>query len=715
MGYNHEKDALVHPTLRDVRFTVGDWEVDPRLNTILLQEQTVHIEPKPMQVLVFLAERAGEPVPREVLLDAIWPDVYVTENVLNRCVSQLRKVFGDNARNPTFISTIPKVGYRLVAPVTPLYRGDGQIYTPDLAAIELQVTPPPSVVIRTQHQRLRMTAWAIGGILIAGIVGFLAAQHQATIPHVAPVHPLTLERGIEHDPSLSPDGTRVVYVKPEDGRRTLYLKAFNEGTPQPLTRDSASYHAPAWSPTGQHIAYVRCDDAGCGVYSMSATGQHVQRLTDASVGANGLAWSPDGTSLALTMCATWPSPCQLALLHLSTQALDTLTVPPLTTQGDGRPLFSRDGNWIIFTRAHVTNGVDLYRVHVHTYHEEQITFDDVGIAGVTWLPDGETLLYSSHRAGLFGLWQLKPGTSSAPTLWPYVAARDPGNPTMLPSGRFVFEEWLYEVNLWRSRGPQHNRLLIASTLTDHQPHLSADAQHLAFISNRTGSAEVWTASVDGANVQQHTFFKDRAAAAPRWSPDGKRLAFHVYEAGAATLYTLSLANGHVLQVQGTTLHAQSPRWSADGSGLFYTALEEGTWNLRHINLTDATDRLIRQHALTAEPAFDGSALYIVEYGKNGLWMLREGQREPEQTPVPLWGYDSNLWAVVTDGIVYWNRAHQNFHFWDQTTKHSVPLDAQPARTLPPNASFTISSDLQTLIVTQTDQSESDLMWTDVIY
>jgi len=80
--------------------------------------QVVQVQPKIMDVLVCLAGRPGEVVTREELLRTVWAGTHVTEHVLARAISELRKVFDDSPQRPRVIETIPKVGYRLIAPVT---------------------------------------------------------------------------------------------------------------------------------------------------------------------------------------------------------------------------------------------------------------------------------------------------------------------------------------------------------------------------------------------------------------------------------------------------------------------------------------------------------------------------------------------------------------------------------------------------------------------
>src|SRR5215467_6848086 len=97
-------------------FKIGEWLVSPAINLISKNGGSTRIEPKAMQVLVYLSEHPGV-VSKEQLISSVWPDVFVSDDVLPGCISTLRKAFNDNARRPTVIETIHKSGYRLLLPV----------------------------------------------------------------------------------------------------------------------------------------------------------------------------------------------------------------------------------------------------------------------------------------------------------------------------------------------------------------------------------------------------------------------------------------------------------------------------------------------------------------------------------------------------------------------------------------------------------------------
>jgi len=107
-------------------FRLESWLVKPSLNVISAKSTTIRLEPKVMEVLVCLARHAGEALSKENLVQAVWPDTFVSDDALKRCISELRRVFEDDAREPRIIQTIPKRGYRLMVPVNGL-TGDVRI------------------------------------------------------------------------------------------------------------------------------------------------------------------------------------------------------------------------------------------------------------------------------------------------------------------------------------------------------------------------------------------------------------------------------------------------------------------------------------------------------------------------------------------------------------------------------------------------------------
>ncbi len=164
-GIDHQGSA---PRQRSASLRIGGWRVDPELNRISRDDESAQIEPKVMDVLVRLASEPGEVVSKQQLLDSVWNGDLVTESVLSRAIAELRSHLGDDARNPVYIATIPKRGYRLIAETAPLAE----------AATEPPPVPAPEIHPRGRP-RLRaivITAVTAAAALAVGIAALGSGQ-----------------------------------------------------------------------------------------------------------------------------------------------------------------------------------------------------------------------------------------------------------------------------------------------------------------------------------------------------------------------------------------------------------------------------------------------------------------------------------------------------------------------------------------------------------
>jgi serine/threonine-protein kinase len=213
-------------------FHVGDWRVEPTLNQILHDsdpERVVKLEPKAMQVLVYLAERAGDVVDKDTVIRDVWEGTFVSNEVLTNAIWELRRALGDDAKSSAFIQTIPKRGYRLVSPVSGID--------------ETRAVPPPA-----------RSRWWVAPLVLA-----LAGTAIVLLrPAPAPTSPIRFEIPLAEPlapfylPAVaaSPDGSRIVYA----GVSGLFLRPVDrmESTFIPGTEDG---HGPFFSPDGASVGF----------------------------------------------------------------------------------------------------------------------------------------------------------------------------------------------------------------------------------------------------------------------------------------------------------------------------------------------------------------------------------------------------------------------------------------------------------------------------
>jgi dipeptidyl aminopeptidase/acylaminoacyl peptidase len=250
-------------------------------------------------------------VTKERLLQTVWADTFVGDEVLARAISELRRVLGDDPKAPRFIQTIPKGGYRLIAPV----RFDGAIsFEPPAVPIRPGVRPGNALQSPQFAARVGRRKYTLGvaAMLIAAGVGGLSWWTDSWRPRTAPattnvarmrVVPLTTLPGQEYSPTFSPDGSQVAFQwDGEKGKYDVYVTLVGSSESRQLTTDPDDDIAPSWSPDGLHIAFLRRDtrESGGGrIYLTSPLGGPELKVSG-FLAIGPVAWTPDGRYLAVT-------------------------------------------------------------------------------------------------------------------------------------------------------------------------------------------------------------------------------------------------------------------------------------------------------------------------------------------------------------------------------------------------------------------------------
>ncbi len=273
------------------RICFGPFEVDRATGELRKQGRRIKLQEQPFQVLAALLEKPGELVTREELRQRIWSDdTFVDfDHSLNKAINKVREVLGDSSSSPRYVETLPRRGYRFIAPVESV-GGEKQ---PDGSPPAAPDQPP------------RTSSWTPATKIVAGVavlaVAFAATWWLIRPPAGGPVPPskltpLTFDSGLTYQPSISPDGKFVVFASDRAGQGNLDLWTLQIGAGEPvqLTSDPADEYEPSFSPDGTRIAF-RSDRNEGGIYVVPALGGAPRPITE---GGHWPKFSPDGAERA---------------------------------------------------------------------------------------------------------------------------------------------------------------------------------------------------------------------------------------------------------------------------------------------------------------------------------------------------------------------------------------------------------------------------------
>lgn len=721
-------------------FCVGDWHVDPVLHRVRRGGETADLEPKVMHVLRLLAEHSGAVVPRDRFFEEVWSDTVVTDHVLTRAVSELRQVFGDSFRDPRYIETIPKTGYRLVAPVTRPSSAppDGERPTsgdalPAAPVVAAWTARPRRAADANAAASTVVHAQGVGLAFVGGVIAFAVFVAVSTLawhrlvggetPPVPPVVvPMTSAPGLDTAPRLSPDGAMLAFLHTgADGRADLYVRETDGDARRRLTTGPHHTSAPVWADDGRTLLVRRWDASTCRIVAVSVLDGTARRVAACGRHQRGLDGTPDGRTLVVSDRTSGEAPRQIVRVDVETGATQALTRPPDAATVDFMPRLSPDGREVAFLRGQFTGSrprVDLFVVPLDAApntRPARLTTDRAHIAGFAWTPSGRGVVVSSNRGGNYRLWRVDRADGN-PTWLAHVPTVDPGSPTVVDD-RIAFVEWDYDVNVWTYSLSDDSVAVgtprLTSTRWDYAPRLSPDGRHVAFGSSRSGAHAVWIAPVDGGNPRRVALDADHFVDGVAWTPDGRRLVASVHGPDRAALVRIDADDGHVEPLDVGPGEALAPSLSRDGAHVYFASARGGSWEVWRIPLdgADRPRRVTTGGGLVARETPDGRALLFTKRDAPGLWRQPlDGSASVRILDAPDAG-DAAAWDVTPTGLFVLRRTGDGVVL----TRHAPATGAHRAThrlgdvPLSHIPGLAVSDDGRTVWLSRVDHRESDVV------
>jgi Tol biopolymer transport system component/DNA-binding winged helix-turn-helix (wHTH) protein len=582
-----------------------EFHLDAGEHLLLRGDKRVSLSPRTFALLVKLVENAGHLLKKETLLNEVWKDSIVEEGNLNRTISNLRKALGEKPYEKRFIETVPRLGYRFIAPVYYVENNfsnninNGKDKTESKEKRELLISGLKTEFLedvikdRTTKTGGRKSKWFFPmltfGLFLIVIFSFWEWRSrlnfsESKLKETNPNEPIRLTDNADNDshPRWTADG-RIRFFRTGANRQTESLIMDADGSNQSDVKDFNNLKYGIWSPDSEKVIFAKPNDK-TSYYLANADGSNEIALP---FFAGNFDWSFDskqivyqktieqenseifiyfvetGESRNITNSPSFeadpsfsPDSGQVAFVsnrdenvEIYVMNADGSDVRRLTNHlsDDSHPVFSPDGTQIAFTSDRENENADAYLINSDGSGTAVKLTDwktNETVEPGCWSADGTRIAFFSDRNGKDDIYVV-----SAEAFQPQILMSNPdehlGSPSYSPNGKQV----VYQAELSDKSGELRifdletgqNRLLIKNETADFSPDWSSGSEWIVFQNRIGGNTEICLIKPDGSGLKNLTNNGARDVA-PAWSPFGDRIVFTSNRDGYSQIFQLYLMN-----------------------------------------------------------------------------------------------------------------------------------------------------------------------------
>jgi Tol biopolymer transport system component len=562
------------------------------------------------------------------------------------------------------------------------------------------------------------------GAVVAVLAGSLliGRQGQKTIEFTSfEPAPLTSEHGQETKPSLAPDGLDVAYLEQAEGAAnySVVVRNLSTGEKRTVTTGLGEENAVHWSPDGERLAITRFDGGTAKLAVVSARGGEVRDLASLQ-GADRVfnameslrvGWMSGGRAICYSDRDEAGEGFGLFVLDLDSGRRKRLTLAPGGIPGDVQCAPSPDGKSIAFVRQQTVSEGDVFLLDVATGQQRRLTRMNGHFVGLAWLPDSREVI-AGCGVGTAGssIWHISTeGVEPRRITGREVVAARPSVAKSPGGVRVVYEVRQRDMNVWRWTAEGGAQRVTDSHLQDHYPAISPLGE-LAWVSRRSGAPEIWEGGARGETPRRLTFLNGPYMDFPRWSPNGRYVAFASLRDGTRDIFVVDRETKAMVTVPGATSEEGRASFSRDGKTLYFRSDRTGAREIWRGSMERGGDpvRMTQGGGYEGFEDASGKWLYFVkEREKPGLWRMPVAGGAAQFIAQDVW---EGRWAAGPDGIYALQRRPKGttVERMDWLGAHTETVVALPAgKTV--EAGLAVSADGKSIYWAQVDRLDTDLM------
>ena len=615
-------------------YEFGPFRLDCAERVLFRHDQPLTLTPKAFDLLLALVEQHGHVIEKEELMGTVWPETMVEESNLTHHISVLRKTLGESVGEPAYIETIPRRGYRFVAEVRELASTAAAVMplptTPILTVVNgtvatsEQVAAVPSISEKSAQNaalsgrintRRRRVLLVCGFFIIAAAAPlYFSLKSRWQSLKVARYTQITSDGRLKRDAVVT-DGARVYFSEQLGGQIVLAQVASASGETVPFQPSLPNANLLAISPDHSKLLIGRFEGSApeCPLWIVPVTGGSPSRLGD--VLAHAATWTADSEWI------TYANGSEL--FQVKNDGSGARKFLGVTTGRIDWPRWSPDGNRLRFTvRDLKTRSPKVWEAAADGANPHPLLpnwNNPEGECCGNWSADGKYFVFEAAQNRKSNLWVLEEasGLFARAKREPIQLTFGPMNfhaPVPSADGSRVFaigEQQRGEMMRYVANTRQFVSYLAG--LSAEGVTFSADGEWISYVTYPEG--DLWRSKVDGSERLQLSFPPMRARN-PRWSPDGKRIAFQSQLPGKPwKLQLVSKDGGSLQQPMSEEREERNPNWSPDSNSLvFETRLASGA---RAIHLLD-----LRTNQVSLLPGkMSEMKLYSPRWSSDGRYII----------------------------------------------------------------------------------------------